>query len=151
MYRLTIKIDGVKVEEKTCEDSEILYYLGDKLIVERFGQDIDFKDLTFEVKKISKSQSNEYSESFLKFWDLYPHTHRGNKAKLWNAYKKVIIQKRATDEQILNGLEKYKLSRRVAEGYIKGGEAWLNNDMFFADLPLAQQTTSNFMDRFKES
>ena len=148
MYKFTIKQDDISVVSGQAEDKELLL----KEAIGKLSQcsKEDFSKLILEFKKCSKSSSIEFTDSFLKFWDLYPHTHRGNKQKLWNAYKRVLVQKRATEEQILNGLEKYKLSRRVAEGYIKGGEAWLNNDMFFANLPLAKQSGSNFMDRFKE-
>lgn len=148
MYKFTIKQDDVPVVSGQAEDKEFLL----KEAIGKLSQysEEDFSKLALEFKKCSKSSGMEFTDSFLKFWDLYPHTHRGNKQKLWNAYKRVLVQKRATEEQILNGLEKYKLSRRVAEGYIKGGEAWLNNDMFFANLPLAKQSGSSFMDRFKE-
>lgn len=148
MYKFTIKQDDVPVVSGQAEDKELLL----KEAIGKLSQysEEDFSKLALEFKKCSKSSGMELTDSFLKFWDLYPHTHRGNKQKLWNAYKRVLVQKRATEEQILNGLEKYKLSRRVADGYIKGGEAWLNNDMFFANLPLAKQSGSNFMDRFKE-
>lgn len=148
MYKFTIKQDDISVVSGQAEDKELLL----KEAIGKLSQysEEDFSKLALEFKKCSKSSGMEFTDSFLKFWDLYPHTHRGNKQKLWNAYKRVLVQKRATEEQILNGLEKYKLSRRVAEGYIKGGEAWLNNDMFFANLPLAKQSGSNFMDRFKE-
>lgn len=148
MYKFTIKQDDVPVVSGQAEDKELLL----KEAIGKLSQysEEDFSKLALEFKKCSKSSGMEFTDSFLKFWDLYPHTHRGNKQKLWNAYKRVLVQKRATEEQILNGLEKYKLSRRVADGYIKGGEAWLNNDMFFANLPLAKQSGSNFMDRFKE-
>ncbi|MDY3907233.1 MAG: hypothetical protein SOZ42_01090 [Candidatus Enterosoma sp.] len=148
MYKFAIKQDDISVVSGQAEDKELLL----KEAIGKLSQysEEDFNKLILEFKKCSKSSGMEFTDSFLKFWDLYPHTHRGNKQKLWNAYKRVLVQKRATEEQILNGLEKYKLSRRVAEGYIKGGEAWLNNDMFFANLPLAKQSGSNFMDRFKE-
>lgn len=148
MYKFTIKQDDISVVSGQAEDKEFLL----KEAIGKLSQcsKEDFSKLILEFKKCSKSSGMEFTDSFLKFWDLYPHTHRGNKQKLWNAYKRVLVQKRATEEQILNGLEKYKLSRRVADGYIKGGEAWLNNDMFFANLPLAKQSGSNFMDRFKE-
>ena len=148
MYKFTIKQDDVSVVSGQAEDKELLL----KEAIGKLSQysEENFSKLALEFKKCSKSSGMEFTDSFLKFWDLYPHTHRGNKQKLWNAYKRVLVQKRATEEQILNGLEKYKLSRRVADGYIKGGEAWLNNDMFFANLPLAKQSGSNFMDRFKE-
>lgn len=149
MYKFTIKQDDVSVVSGQAEDKELLL----KEAIGKLSQcsEENFSKLALEFKKCSKSSGMEFTDSFLKFWDLYPHTHRGNKQKLWNAYKRVLVQKRATEEQILNGLEKYKLSRRVADGYIKGGEAWLNNDMFFANLPLAKQSGSNFMDRFKEN
>lgn len=148
MYKFTIKQDDISVVSGQAEDKELLL----KEAIGKLSQcsEENFNKLVLEFKKCSKSSGMEFTDSFLKFWDLYPHTHRGNKQKLWNAYKRVLVQKRATEEQILNGLEKYKLSRRVADGYIKGGEAWLNNDMFFANLPLAKQSGSNFMDRFKE-
>lgn len=148
MYKFTIKQDDISVVSGQAEDKELLL----KEAIGKLSQcsKEDFSKLILEFKKCSKSSGMEFTDSFLKFWDLYPHTHRGNKQKLWNAYKRVLVQKRATEEQILNGLKQYKLSRRVAEGYIKGGEAWLNNDMFFANLPLAKQSGSSFMDRFKE-
>lgn len=148
MYKFTIKQDDISVVSGQAEDKELLL----KEAIGKLSQcsKEDFSKLILEFKKCSKSSGMEFTDSFLKFWDLYPHTHRGNKQKLWNAYKRVLVQKRASEEQILNGLKQYKLSRRVAEGYIKGGEAWLNNDMFFANLPLAKQSGSSFMDRFKE-
>ena len=148
MYKFTIKQDDISVVSGQAEDKELLL----KEAIGKLSQcsEEDFSKLILEFKKCSKSSSIEFTDSFLKFWDLYPHTHRGNKQKLWYAYKRVLVQKRATEEQILNGLEQYKLSRRVADGYIKGGEAWLNNDMFFANLPLAKKSGSSFMDRFKE-
>lgn len=149
MYNFTLKQDDIVVAKGQAEDKAFLLSEAGRYFSQYAEENCS--KLTLEFKKSSRAATMEYTESFLKFWELYPHTHRGNKAKLWNAYKRVLVQKRATEEQILNGLEKYKLSRRVADGYIKGGEAWLNNDMFFANLPLAKQSGSNFMDRLKES
>ena len=150
MYKFTLKQDNFPVASGQADDRVFLVNEAFRYF-SQYSEE-DFSKLSLEFKKCSKSSGMEFTDSFLKFWDLYPHTHRGNKQKLWNAYKRVLVQKRATEEQILDGLNKYLLSKRVADGYIKGGEAWLNNDMFFANLPLAQQMKkSNFMDRFRES
>ena len=148
MFKFTLKQDDINVASGQAETKEELL----SEAVRYFSQysEEDFSKLNLEFKKCNKSSVSDFTDSFLEFWDLYPHSHRGNKQKLWNAYKRVLVQKRATEEQILEGVKKYKLSQRVADGYIKGGEAWLNNDMFFANLPLAKQTSS-FMDRFRES
>ena len=147
MFNFTLKQDDIVVAKGQAEEKEFILSEAGRYFSQYAGE--DFFKITLEVKKANRT-TMDYTDLFLKFWDLYPHSHRGNKQKLWNAYKKVLVQKRATEEQILEGLEKYKLSRRVADGYIKGGEAWLNNDMFFANLPPAKQSGSNFMNRFKD-
>lgn len=148
MWKFTIKYDDNVVASQQSENKAFL--VCEAIYNLNLYTDEDFKKITLELKQTNKSESIEYSDSFLVFWDLYPHTHRGNKQKLWKAYKRVLVQKRATEEEIIEGVKKYKQSQRVADGYIKGGEAWLNNDMFFANLPLVKQTKTNFMDRFKE-
>jgi hypothetical protein len=148
MYKFTIKQDDIIVSQGEAEDKVFLLNEANRYF--NLYAEEEFDKLTFDFKKIKKSSNIEFTDSFLEFWDLYPHSHRGNKQKLWNAYKRVLVQKRATEEQILEGVKKYKLSQRVADGYIKGGEAWLNNDMFFANLPLAKTTKTSFMDRYRE-
>lgn len=71
----------------------------------------------------------EFSESFLKFWAIYPATRKGNKDRAYKAYLRAVKRGNA-EEHIFAVAQSYALSKQVAEGYAKGCEAWLNDDRF---------------------
>lgn len=81
-----------------------------------YRQEVEDKDSC--VKK--------FSEMFLEFWELYPRQRRGDKDQAYRAWKKVLKDEKSTERKILDGLDRYRNSREVKEGYSKGAAAWLN-------------------------
>ena len=71
-----------------------------------------------------------YKESFEEFWKEYPKQRAGNKQKAFKAYCKVLKEKRASENELLESAKRYALSEEVSKGYAKGCEAWLNDDRF---------------------
>lgn len=69
-------------------------------------------------------------ESFFEthIWPIYPRTRRGNMQKAKRAYERALTEKRATQEEIINGLDTYRRCDEVERGYAKGAEAWFNAD-----------------------
>jgi uncharacterized protein YdaU (DUF1376 family) len=78
---------------------------------------------------------------FLEFWKIYPKQRAGSKTKALHAYTKAL--KRATKEEIFNGLEKYRRSSEVSGGFAKGCAAWLNDDRWTTDYTPASGRKSN--------
>ena len=70
---------------------------------------------------------------FDQFWEAYPRQRRGNKTKALKAYLRAIKEGRATEQEILDGVNRYAGSSEVANGYAKGAEAWLNDDRWSWD------------------
>ena len=71
-----------------------------------------------------------YKESFEEFWKLFPKQRAGSKEKAYTSYCRAIKEKRATQERLLEAVEKYSQSDLVKNGYAKGCAAWLNDDRF---------------------
>lgn len=91
------------------------------------------EELNTERKKEKKKVTPSFFEDdsypvFEKIWEIYPRQRRGNKIKMKRAYLRALTEKRATEEEIYVGLEKYRISDEVERGYAKGAEAWLNAD-----------------------
>lgn len=76
---------------------------------------------------------NNIKENFEKFWSLYPKDRIGNKAKAFNAFCKVIKEKRATIDKLIASVKSYARSEEVHKGFAKGCAAWLNDDRFNQD------------------
>lgn len=66
------------------------------------------------------------TKSFEQFWETFPRQRRGSREKTIAAYQKAM--KRATEEEIYDGLVRYSTSSDVQRGYAKGAESWLNDD-----------------------
>ena len=75
-----------------------------------------------------KGDIDDNSE-FTKFWNQFPRQRRGNKHKALSAYKRAIREKRATEDEIMAGLLRYRESKSVKDGYAKGCQAWINDDL----------------------
>lgn len=71
------------------------------------------------------------SPQFEEFWQNYPKQRAGSKEKALAAYSQAL--KRASHDEIMRGLKGYLQSREVAEGFAKGGAAWLNDDRWRSD------------------
>lgn len=84
-------------------------------------------------------------DSFAVFWKGFPRDRIGNKDKAKSAYVKALT--RATEEEILNGLEKYRRSSEVASGYAKGAAAWLNDDRWASDYRTPGEQTTRRSDQ----
>jgi uncharacterized protein YdaU (DUF1376 family) len=73
---------------------------------------------------------------FDSFWEKFPRQRRGNKEKAHRAWKRAL--QRATEQEVMHGLETYLGSSSVRDGYAKGAEAWLNDDGWtYRDKPPA--------------
>lgn len=79
--------------------------------------------------KTRAEKKAEFSEGFLKFWEIYPATRKGNKDKAYKAYLRA-VKRGYSEGHILTVAQSYALSKEVADGYAKGCEAWLNDDRF---------------------
>lgn len=73
------------------------------------------------------------ADRFQEFWELFPRQRRGNKGKAEQAYQRVLNEKRATEEEIINGVRRYASSDEVGSGFAKGAAAWLNDDRWASD------------------
>ena len=87
------------------------------------------------IEDIGKKERGEKTlspleENFFEtqIWPIYPKTRRGNLKKAKRAYERALTEKRATKEEILNGLDNYRRCDEVERGYAKGAEAWFNAD-----------------------
>lgn len=69
------------------------------------------------------SKSNPYTGSFVPFWEAYPE--KKGKRAAFKAYQRAL--KRATHDEIMAGLERYKRSKPPDRGW-KFAEGWLNAD-----------------------
>lgn len=76
-------------------------------------------------EKINKKEKSA-DGFFERFWDQYPRQRRGAKEAAERSWTKALT--RATEQEILDGLENYRRSSEVASGYAKGAAAWLNDD-----------------------
>lgn len=106
-----------------------------------------------EEKKEDKEKNTkkETPEAFEIFWEKYPRQRRGDKDQSLTAWRRAITK--ATDEEILNGLEAYLGSSEMRDGYAKGAAAWLNASRWTWDYsysphkPEAKPITAGDRDR----
>lgn len=71
-------------------------------------------------------EKKEYTAKFELFFSQFPKQRIGSKQKAFLAWKQAI--NRATEDEILTGLESYAKSDEVKRGFAKGAAAWLNDD-----------------------
>ena len=88
-----------------------------------------FKNLNEDINN-NIIKENPLKESFDKFWKVYPKQRAGSKEKAFKAFCRAIKEKRATEEILLEGCQKYAQSEEVKKGFAKGGAAWINDDRF---------------------
>jgi len=77
----------------------------------------------------SRSKPSEASESFLKFWDSYPHSRRTGKPQCLKVWKTKGLD--SMIETILTALENHKASndwQKEGGQYIPGSAVWLNQE-----------------------
>ena len=87
------------------------------------------KDITTHSSTLRETPLfDELGAAWKRIWESYPRTRRGNQAKSKAAFLKALREKRATLEEIENGLARYRESDEVERGYAKGAEAWFNAD-----------------------
>lgn len=120
-----------RLRMKDAEIIEALHGLKDFLIFDDItliseGYQVDVPETEAETE--AESYSEEAYIVFEKFWFEFPKQRRGNKQKAKSAYAKAIKEKRATEGEIYDGVQAYKNSDEVREGYGKGAAAWLNDD-----------------------
>lgn len=82
-------------------------------------------------KNIKKEKTEIPCDRFQEFWTIFPKQRKGNQAKAYSAYRQAIL--RDTEENILSGLNAYRLSDEVMGGFAKGAAAWLNDDRWLND------------------
>lgn len=75
-------------------------------------------------------KTDEHSSDFEEFWKEYPKQRAGNKQKAFASYKRVLKERRATVEELLEAVKRYSASDEVKRGFAKGCQAWLNDDRF---------------------
>lgn len=80
--------------------------------------------------KKQPQRTDEHSSDFEEFWKEYPKQRAGNKQKAFASYKRVLQEKRATVESLLEAVKRYSASEEVKRGFAKGCQAWLNDDRF---------------------
>lgn len=86
---------------------------------------------------------------FEKFWAGYPKTRAGSRDKAEGAYRRALL--RATEAEIMLGLQAYAASREVADGFAAGAAAWLNDDRWTSDYSVVARSTSPPASRFPET
>jgi predicted transcriptional regulator len=81
----------------------------------------------------NKIDSSFHSESILSnfeiFWNAYPAGKRGSKKQAENLYQKIIASKKATHDDLMQGLENYKKQIAALQTeicYVKLCTTWLN-------------------------
>ena len=83
--------------------------------------------------------------NFADWWQQYPRGHKNGKIACRKSYARQvkILQKEQPDsdphEYLLAALERYKQSKRVAEGYIKNPLTWLNAGCYYDELEPAEK------------
>lgn len=83
-------------------------------------------ELELEEKNTKKEKSsNEYTEEFEQFQNLYPKTHC-SKAEAFKAWKSAI--KKAPPDKIIDGVHKYIASLEPGTTWIKHASTWLNKE-----------------------
>lgn len=103
-------------------------------------------NIDVEIINNNNNKDNIYMQDFAEFWTYYPKQRAGNKDKAYKSYLKVIKEKRATHEQLINSVIAYSKSDEVSRGYAKGCSAWLNDDRFLSDYTTQKQTKAQQTD-----
>ena len=91
-------------------------------------------------------KDKKHTKNFNEFWELFPKQRIGNKEKAKNSYLKALKEKRATIEEIQNGVEKYAVSDEATKNggqFAKGCAAWLNDDRWKNDYSRESQPGKN--------
>jgi hypothetical protein len=93
------------------------------------------------IKKNNKNNKNNSQPDFFfeQFWEKFPRQRRGDRKETLTAWAKAIT--RATEQEVLNGLEAYIGSDEVARGFAKGAAAWLNASRWTVQYRAAGGTT----------
>ena len=139
-------------------ESELIYKDGSKEILNRYIRIINdpikekfntpikekFKD-NITNNNIINNNKDIYKENFEIFWKEYPKQRAGNKQKAYKAYCKVLTEKRADTDKLLDSVKNYALSEEVSKGYAKGCEAWLNDDRFNSEYKLKKEYSTSML------
>lgn len=99
---------------------------------------------TTEQKKVRKKERSLvlFAENrFQEFWNAYPRQRRGSKSKTESAYRRASTLD--TEENIHAGLQAYRTSREVADGYAKGAAPWLADERWRTDYSIIPQRNSD--------
>lgn len=78
--------------------------------------------------------------AFTTFWGMFPKQRAGSKEMAKKKFVAIIKNKKATIDELLNGVRAYRASDEVARGFAKGCAAWLNDDRWTVNYKPAQQT-----------
>lgn len=122
---------------------------GKKGMMKRWGVTNDnkcYQMITTDNKNNNKIKENkikekEYISDFEEFWKEYPKQRAGSKDKAYTSYCRVIKEKRATVELLLESVKQYAQSEEVDKGFAKGCAAWLNDDRFNNQYKVEQTYT----------
>jgi hypothetical protein len=105
-----------------------------------------------EDKDTDKKESTKesFSESFFEtFWEKFPRQRRGDKQKTFTAWKTAITK--SPPEEILHGLEAYRGSSEVSDGYAKGAAAWLTDSRWLNDYGARPAVSAKPQPRYTEA
>lgn len=81
------------------------------------------KKVTVYYSELSSERKADVDKMFELFWEKYPC--KEEKAKAINSF--VTAMTKTTIEKILDAVDKYAASKKVADGFIKMPATWLNN------------------------
>jgi uncharacterized protein YdaU (DUF1376 family) len=127
-----------KTPRKSDENEQELNKNNDLTSASHQTPDTNIKDIPKGISKKTPLAlmpcANE--TRFDEFWELYPRQRRGKKENAFKAYNTALEEKRATEEEIINGVKAYRNSDEVANGYAKGAAAWLNDDRWGNDYSI---------------
>lgn len=124
-------IDNVEIDDEIAHACAVSAHGYDKM-AQRCDKTAYPSEPVKEAVNVTKKGTDISSRSdparFEEFWELYPRQRRGNRGKALAAYKRVLADGRATEDDVCKGLRTYTTSRDVRGGYARNPVAWLDDD-----------------------
>ena len=110
-------------------------------------KNIDSMSLSLFAEEGQADEKQVSQNRFAEFRLLFPKTRAGSWSVAEKAYFRAI--KRASEDDIIAGLQRYVKSDEVARGFAKGAAAWLNDDRWTSNYastpaPAIPQQNTNF-------
>jgi len=85
-----------------------------------------------EGKEVKNVKKEIYSESFLKFWEEYPHSRRNDKSKCFGYWKSKKLKARI--DEILMALKNHKASDQWIRNIIPNATTWLYQERWDQEM-----------------